>query len=120
MLCPKKKDEKLQEIEHLTKVFQKVTKIINKAEKLEEFELVKAELIRWQFRSGAVVNYMDKPPIIGTGVIGEYCGPNKNRSGTIIANDEDFGSEIGVRWDDGRESNYLHCCKKGQKALLYE
>ena len=64
--------------------------------------------------------YMDKPPIIGTRLIGEYCGPNKNRSGTIIANDEDFGSEIGVHWDDGRESHNLHCCKKGHKALLYE
>ncbi len=43
-----------------------------------------------------------------------------NRSGNIIANDEDFGSEIGVHWDDGRESHNLHCCKKGHKALLYE
>jgi len=74
---------------------------------------------------GMLVDYQDHPPV-GTRVIenkdckyqsGRYDGAP--RRGTIIANDEDGGTEIGVRWDNGGESHHLWCGKKGGHALKY-
>ncbi len=43
----------------------------------------------------------------------------EQKCGEIIANDEDNGTEIGVRWDDGSERHNLHCGKKNGNALQY-
>ena len=43
----------------------------------------------------------------------------EQKKGTIIANDEDNGTEVGVRWDDGSESHFLQCAKKGRYELRY-
>ena len=66
---------------------------------------------------GQLVNVQDRPPI-GTRVK-ETVKHWEPKSGKIIANDEDFGTEIGVRWDDGTESHNLHCGKKEGWALKY-
>ena len=74
---------------------------------------------------GMTVDYIDRPPV------GTRVQENKDdrrfragcqrmtKTGAIIANDEDGGSEIGVRWDDGSQSHNLWCNKKGGHALIY-
>lgn len=78
-------------------------------------------------RPGMRVDQVDRPPI-GTRVEENMHDPIKVRNpkhywrakkGTVIANDQDNNSEIGVRWDDGSESHHLWCNKKGGHALLY-
>ncbi len=87
-----------QEIEHLNKV--------NQAEE-KEIELGKAEQKRWKLQSGAVVDYMNRLPIRTRVIYNEHSIhnlSNKNKKpkprGIIIVNNEDGGTEIGVRWDD--------------------
>jgi hypothetical protein len=41
------------------------------------------------------------------------------KRGKIISNDEDNGTEIIVRWDDGTKSGPLWCGKKGTDALQH-
>jgi hypothetical protein len=77
-------------------------------------------------RPGNVVEYTDRPPI-GTRVVFNKVSfryrfePEtiKNQAGVIIANDEDNGTEIGVRWDNGQESHRLKCGKKSTHTLVY-
>lgn len=64
---------------------------------------------------GRDVYYSHYPPI-GTRVVGTG---HFSKFGVVIANDEDNGSEIGVRWNGGGESHNLHCGKKGGFALKY-
>ncbi len=96
------RSKRLQELEHLN----------------HDVNRMNIQIERLKYRSGSVVNYEDRPRI-GTRVVGN-SGAYSKKSGTIIANDEDRGTEIGVRWDDGTESHNLWCCKKGGQALVYK
>jgi hypothetical protein len=71
--------------------------------------------------AGSVVDYRDRPPV-GTLVEENFIDSSpyrERKKGVIIANDEDHGTEIGVRWDNGTSNYNLWCEKKGGKTLLY-
>jgi hypothetical protein len=79
------------------------------------------ELQKEKTKAGSFVDYLHRSPN-GTRLIeNEFTLKDciKRRTGTIIANDEDGGSEIGVRWDDGTESHNLCCNKHGINKLRY-
>jgi len=93
-------------------------------EKQEHDNFVRYRLMR----PGMKVDSSDRPPV-GTRVEENlhdtktihmrYDIDQRAKKGTIIANDEDNGTEIGVRWNNGSESHHLWCNKKGGHALLY-
>ena len=70
---------------------------------------------------GMLVDYRDRPPL-GTRVMENFGSINHRfspLSGVIIANDEDNGTEIGVRWDNGKVRHHIWCGKKGGNDLKY-
>jgi hypothetical protein len=76
---------------------------------------LEAELRKEKTKPGSVVDYRHRSPN-GTRVV----NLNKpGQTGTIIANDEEDDTEIGVLWDDGTESHNLKCNKHGINSLLY-
>ncbi len=74
-------------------------------------------------KPGKLVNIFEYRPPVGTRVqLNDEqftSGVRVGAKGTIIANNEDNGTEIGVRWDNGRESHNLWCGKRGGRALKY-
>lgn len=69
---------------------------------------------------GMLVDYRDYPPL-GTRVMSNHDNKPSYykyppQCGVIIANNEDNGTEIGVRWDNGHS---LWCGKKGSHRLKY-
>eukprot|EP01038_Epipyxis_sp_PR26KG_P009396 gene9396-12655_t len=92
--------------------------VSHKAQLLRLKKLHEGEISFKVMRPGMFVNYEDKPPL-DTRVV-ETSKPF--RTGKIIANDEDGGTEIGVAWDrssGGGESHHLWCGKKKTNSLTY-
>ena len=44
---------------------------------------------------------------------------DRGKKGTITSTTEDNSSEVGVKWDDGTESHFLACGKRGRFELVY-
>lgn len=82
---------------------------------------LKDEAVTRATKPGMLVNMSEYKPPLGTRVREhpDHQGSCRRLLGEIIANDEDFGTEIGVRWDNGQESHNLHCGKKRGWALEY-
>jgi hypothetical protein len=99
--------------------FEKAYLIADSENRIKNLEI---ELQKEKTKAGSLVDYRHRS-LNGTRVIEiEFTLKDcltKRRTGTIIANDEDGGSEIGIRWDDGNESHNLCCNKHGINKLRY-
>lgn len=82
----------------------------------DEMQRLKDEAREKATRPGELVNIFEYKPPIGTRVIGNG---RPVRQGEVICNEEDGGTEIGVRWDNGVEHHNLKCGKKRGWALKY-